>query len=142
MGHSTCALLLIAGILHAFGLFSDSAYGQRADTATGILKADTAVFEPSSKRFDGEEPVAITPIERLIVYPDVAKRSGLEGRVVVQALIAKDGHVEKVQVLRSDYDVFRHPAVDALMKAKFAPAKYHGEPVRIWITRTITFKLR
>lgn len=99
--------------------------------------------EPSKDEFVdvSEEPNPIEPIEKQIQYPEVAKRSGLEGKVVVQALIAKDGHVEKVDVLKSDYDVFKQAAVDAMMKAKFTPARQNGTPLRIWITRTINFKL-
>lgn len=100
--------------------------------------------EPSKDEFVdvSEEPNPIQPIEKLIQYPEVAKRSGLEGKVVVQALIAKDGHVEKVEVLKSDYDVFKQAAIDAMLKAKFTPARQNGTPLRIWITRTISFKLR
>ncbi len=100
--------------------------------------------EPSKDEFIdvSEEPNPIQPIEKLITYPEVAKRSGLEGKVVVQALIAKDGHVEKVEVLKSDYDVFKQAAIDAMLKAKFTPARQNGTPLRIWITRTISFKLR
>jgi protein TonB len=99
--------------------------------------------EPSKDEFVdvSEEPEPIQPIEKLIVYPEVAKRSGLEGKVIVQALIAKDGHVEKVEVLKSDYDMFKQAAIDAIMKAKFTPARQNGTPLRIWITRTISFKL-
>ncbi|HWF44546.1 MAG TPA: energy transducer TonB, partial [Candidatus Kapabacteria bacterium] len=100
--------------------------------------------EPSKDEFFdvSDEPEPVTPIEKLIQYPEVARRSGLEGKVIVQALIAKDGHVEKVDILKSDYDVFKQAAQDAMMKAKFTPARQNGTPLRIWITRTITFKLK
>lgn len=100
--------------------------------------------EPDRNEFVdvSEEPQPIQPIEKQINYPEVAKRSGLEGRVIVQALIAKDGHVEKVDVLKSDFDVFKQAAIDAMMKAKFTPARQNGTPLRIWITRTINFKLK
>jgi protein TonB len=99
--------------------------------------------EPSKDEFIdvSEEPHEIQPIEKLIQYPEVAKRSGLEGKVVVQALIGKDGHVEKVEVLKSDYDIFKDAAVAAVKTAKFTPARQNGTPLRIWITRTVTFRL-
>jgi len=99
--------------------------------------------EPSKDEFIdvSEEPEPIQPIEKLIVYPEVAKRSGLEGKVVVQALIGKDGRVEKVEVIKSDYDMFKQAAIDAMKNAKFTPARQNGTPLRIWITRTISFKL-
>ncbi len=89
-----------------------------------------------------EEPEPIQPIEKLIQYPEVARRSGLEGKVTVQALIGKDGTVEKVEVLKSDYDLFKDAAIDAMKRAKFTPARQNGTPLKIWITRTINFKLK
>ncbi len=88
-----------------------------------------------------EEPHEIQPLEKLIQYPEVARRSGLEGNVTVDALIGTDGRVEKVNVLKSDYDLFKDAAVQAMMKARFTPARQNGTPLKIWITRTIHFRL-
>ncbi len=88
-----------------------------------------------------QEPQIITPLEKLIQYPQVARRSGLEGSVTVDALIGTDGRVEKVHVLQSDYDLFKEAAVAAMMKARFTPARQNGEPLKVWITRTIHFRL-
>jgi protein TonB len=88
-----------------------------------------------------EEPQPIKPIEALVEYPETAKRSGLEGKVSLRALISKDGTVEKVIVDKADYDIFKQPAIDAMMKAKFTPARDNGTPVRVWMQKTINFKL-
>ncbi len=88
-----------------------------------------------------DEPHEIQPLEKLINYPEVARRSGLEGKVVVSALIGKDGGVEKVVVEKSDYDLFKDAAVDAMKRAKFTPARQNGTALKVWITRTINFKL-
>jgi protein TonB len=88
-----------------------------------------------------EEPHEVQPLEKLIVYPEIARRSGLEGKVQLQALIGKDGHVEKVEILKSDYDIFRDAAIAAMKSAKFTPARQNGTPLKLWITRTINFKL-
>jgi protein TonB len=110
------------------------------------LHIETPVQEadPSPDEFIdvSEEPEPIQPIEKLIQYPEVARRSGLEGKVTVQALIGKDGTVEKVEVLKSDYDLFKDAAIDAMKRAKFTPARQNGTPLKIWITRTINFKLK
>lgn len=109
------------------------------------LKIETPVQEadPSPDEFVdvSQEPVAIQPIEKLIQYPEVARRSGLEGKVTVQALIGKDGSVEKVDVLKADYDLFKDAAVDAMKRAKFTPARQNGTPLKVWITETINFRL-
>ena len=87
------------------------------------------------------EPHETIPLEKLIVYPESARRSGLEGRVALQALVGKDGSVEKVNVLRSDDNVFEDAAIDAIQREKYTPAMQNGTPVKVWITRTINFKL-
>ncbi len=89
-----------------------------------------------------QEPSEREPLETLIQYPEVARRSGLEGKVVVQALIGKDGNVEKVEVLKSDYDIFKDAAIDAMTHAHFTPAMQNGTPIKVWITRSINFRLK
>jgi|GEM_PF-3210417 len=88
-----------------------------------------------------EEPHETIPLERLIVYPQSARKSGLEGTVTLDALIGKDGSVEKVNVLKSEYDVFKDAARDAIMREKFTPARQNGVPLKVWITRTVRFRL-
>lgn len=87
------------------------------------------------------EPAPIVNIQTLVEYPEVAKRAGLEGKVIVSALIDKDGRVIKVEIDKSDYPVFEEAARKAMMKARFTPARQNGEPVKLWYTLPIVFKL-
>jgi protein TonB len=107
------------------------------------IETPVAETDPDSGAFIdlSDEPHEIQPLEKLINYPEVARRSGLEGKVVVSALINKDGSVEKVVVEKSDYDLFKDAAVDAMKRAKFTPARQNGTALKVWITRTINFKL-
>ncbi len=89
-----------------------------------------------------EEPTPVEPLEKLIQYPEVARRSGLEGNVTVSALIGKDGRVDSVVVLKSDYDLFKEAAITAMKKAKFTPARQNGTPLKVWTTTTLHFKLK
>jgi TonB family protein len=88
-----------------------------------------------------QEPEEMAPLGKLIVYPESARRSGLEGKVMLQALIGKDGSVEKVEVLSSEYDVFKDAAIDAMKREKFTPARQNGTPIKIWVSRSINFRL-
>ena len=89
-----------------------------------------------------QEPAELEPLESLINYPEVARRSGLQGKVTVDVLIGKDGRVDSVIVLKSDYDIFKDAAIDAMKHAHFTPAKQNGTPVKVWITRQINFRLK
>ncbi|MBS1903106.1 MAG: energy transducer TonB [Bacteroidetes bacterium] len=87
------------------------------------------------------EPKPVQNIQALVVYPEVAKRSGVEGKVTASVLIAKDGHVERVDIEKSDNEIFNQAAIDALKKARFTPAIQNGNPVQVWWTVPIVFRL-
>lgn len=109
------------------------------------LHIDKPVEEADPKEGEfvdvSDPPTEVTPIQKLIQYPEVARRSGLEGTVTIDALIGKDGHVKKVNVIKSDYDIFKQAAIDAMMKETFTPARQNGTPLEVWTTETIHFKL-
>jgi TonB family protein len=88
-----------------------------------------------------QEPYPIQNIQSLVEYPEEAKRKGLEGKVIVSALIDVYGNVVKVEVDKSDYAVFEEAAKKAMMKARFTPAWQNGEPVKLWYTVPIVFCL-
>ena len=99
--------------------------------------------EPSQDEFieTTEEPKPTQDIQRLTVYPEVARHGGLEGKVTFSALIGKDGRVEKVTIDKADYEVFKQAVIDAVMKVRFTPARQNQTPVRVWYTQTVSFKL-
>jgi TonB family protein len=99
--------------------------------------------EPSKEDFIDvtDEPKPTQNIQASIVYPEQAKRSNLEGKVTFDALINTDGRVLKVDIEKADYDVFRQPVIDAVMKIRFTPARQNQTPVKVWYTQTVSFKL-
>lgn len=77
-----------------------------------------------------------------IVYPPVPAENGVQGKVLVQFVVEKDGSVGDVKILRSvevnlDYEAIR------LCKSmpKFEPGKLDGKPVRVWYVLPINFVL-
>jgi TonB family protein len=88
-----------------------------------------------------EEPKPTQNIQSIVQYPETARHGGLEGKVTFSALIGKDGRVEKVNIDKADYDVFKQPVIDAVMKVRFTPARQNQTPVRVWYTQTVSFKL-
>lgn len=46
-------------------------------------------------------------------YPSQARENGLQGNVVLNVEVAKDGHVTNVSVIKSAHDIFTKPALDA-----------------------------
>ena len=71
-------------------------------------------------------------------YPDVVHLR--EGTVVLRLLISDTGHVDDVEVVRSQpRGVFEQAAIDAFAKARFAPGMAAGTPVKSQITVEVQF---
>ncbi len=88
-----------------------------------------------------EDPVPIQNIQSLIVYPEVAKRSSIEGKVVLSAFIDEAGKVASVRIDKSDNEIFNTSAIEAMQKVRFTPARLNGKPVGTWWTLPISFRL-
>lgn len=88
------------------------------------------------------EPVDFTALQKSVEYPEMAKKIGVEGTVIVQALIGKDGRVKKTRIAKSESELLNEAASKAVAKAPFTPAIQNGEPVMCWVTIPIRFKLR
>jgi len=78
------------------------------------------------------------------VYPERLRRAGIEGRVVVEAVIDTMGRAERssVRVVESAQLGFEGPARDYILRALFRPARVHGGPVRVLVRMPIDFRLR
>lgn len=86
-----------------------------------------------------EPPVKVKTVAP--VYPDLAKRSGLEGSVLIQCLVRESGVVEQVATM-SGPDGLRDPALAAFKRWTYRPALRKGKPVPLAMSVRITFRLR
>jgi protein TonB len=73
-------------------------------------------------------------------YPPLARNAGIEGTVVVQALIGRDGVVKGTRVVKSVPEL-DEAALAAVEKWTFQPARSEGQPVAVWVAIPIRFKL-
>lgn len=91
-----------------------------------------------------KQPVVdIGKLQKLVEYPDLARRSGVEGRVIVKVLVDKTGDILKKKIEYSDSQLLDQAALDAISKyGKFTPAIQNKQPVACWLSVPITFKLR
>ena len=74
-------------------------------------------------------------------YPPLARAAGVEGVVILEAVIAEDGSVRDVRVLRSK-PLLDAAAMDAVRQWRFSPTLLNGEPVPVVMTVTVAFRLR
>jgi TonB family protein len=88
------------------------------------------------------DPKPLDDVQKLVTYPEEAKKQGLQGRVGYSALIGVDGRVLKVEIMRSDNKIFDQAVKDAVMKARFTPAKDHeGKLAKVWYSQSVNFRL-
>jgi TonB family protein len=79
-------------------------------------------------------------VSRVPAYPEFAKQSRVQGDVVMQALISKDGTVKRVHVTEGDSRL-RIAAEEAVYKWRYRPYVLNGQPVEVATTVTVNFNL-
>ena len=90
-----------------------------------------------------EAPVPVKEVKP--GYPELARRSGVEGRVFVEAWIDKYGKVKKAQCLKErsiNPDIFCEAAIQAALQNEYKPAISNKVPVPCWVTYKVDFVLR
>ncbi|MDA8020982.1 MAG: TonB family protein [Thermoanaerobaculia bacterium] len=75
------------------------------------------------------------------VYPDIARRARVEGAVILEAIIAKDGTVRDLRVLKSRPFQLTEAALDAVKKWRYSVSTLNGKPVEVKMTVTVIFSL-
>ena len=120
------------------------------------VEADVAAPPPPPKEEkEEEEPVffvaveqmpepigGIAAIQKKIVYPEIAKRAGVQGRVYVKAYVDENGKVTKVELIRGIGAGCDEAAMKAVQSVMFKPGKQRGKPVKVQVTVPVLFKLQ
>jgi periplasmic protein TonB len=98
---------------------------------------------------------AATPLRRIVisvlsegnlvrrvdpVYPSLAKAAGVQGDVILQAVIARDGSIEQLQSV-SGHPMLVPAALDAVRQWRYRPYLLNGQPVEVETQITVRFIL-
>lgn len=83
-------------------------------------------------------PEAVTKVPPQ--YPATARTSGVDGTVLVQALVGKDGLVKDTRIQKS-IPLLDKAAEDAVRKWVFKPALARNKPVAVWVAIPVRFTL-
>jgi periplasmic protein TonB len=86
-----------------------------------------------------EPPVPVRTVPP--TFPDEMRRQGTAGLVTVSVLIDEKGNVQEPKVVKTSHEAFAQPAMDALAKWKFKPAKKEGAPVAIRVNIPVQFSI-
>ena len=83
----------------------------------------------------------IASIQQEIIYPQLAIRAGIEGRVVTQFIVNKKGNVLEPKVVRGIGGGIDEEALRVSKLAKFEPGLNQGIPVCVQYALPISFRL-
>ena len=86
-----------------------------------------------------QSPKLLHRVEPL--YPPIAISARMQGLVVLETLVDRDGSVENVKVLRSAGSVLDREALAAVRQWRYAPLILNGRPLRFVVTVTLSFSV-
>ncbi|MCF7922093.1 MAG: energy transducer TonB, partial [Candidatus Marinimicrobia bacterium] len=81
-------------------------------------------------------------IQEAIQYPKIAREAGIQGTVIVQAVIDTSGVAKDPVVLRGVDEMLDLAALEAIVRVEWNPAQKAGELVAVKISVPIVFKLK
>ncbi|MCK5734700.1 MAG: energy transducer TonB [Candidatus Latescibacteria bacterium] len=74
------------------------------------------------------------------IYPEIARKAQMEGKIFLHLLVGKNGQVEEVKFIKGP-EIFKEAAIKAARQFRFSPALQNDKPVRVWMAIPIDFKL-
>src|SRR5439155_20024286 len=111
-----------------------SGTGVEGGLATGMVPSGNDVFMESIVE---EKPSILSGPQ--LVYPDLLRQAGIQGRVIVQVIVDTTGRAEpnSVKVLQSPNPGFDQPAKNYVLKSLYRPARVHGRAVRVLVNQPL-----
>jgi len=102
------------------------------------------VIVEQNAEFPGGQKALMKYLAENIKYPVIAQESGLQGRVICQFVVEKDGSITDIQVVRSAGDKSLDNEAVRVIKTmpKWHPGKQRGKAVRVRFTLPVVFKLQ
>ncbi|HLN52710.1 MAG TPA: energy transducer TonB [Lentimicrobium sp.] len=107
-----------------------------------VAEAEIFTVVEESPSFPGGDAARIQFLQQNIVYPQMARESGIQGTVYVTFVVERDGRVTDVRVLRGIGGGCDEEAIRVIKAMpKWNPGKQRGKPVRVQFNMPIKFTL-
>ncbi len=121
--------------------------GLLAAVASGSVDAQQPGATPAHRETFFEAGVDVKPAILYIPspeYPQQLRLKGVGGRVLVQCIVDTMGSVEpnSVKILQTPDTAFSRATIEALLQARFTPARVRGKGVRVLINVPIDFNVK
>ena len=94
-------------------------------------------------QFPGGDAALMKYLSSHINYPPMAAENNVQGKVILQFVVGKDGRVGEVKIARSvDKDLDKEAMRVVKSLPKFIPGRQNGQAVPVWYTLPVSFKLQ
>ncbi|MCR5050958.1 MAG: TonB family protein [Paludibacteraceae bacterium] len=107
---------------------------------------DDVIFKvvESMPEFPGGQQALFRYLSENVKYPVIAQENGIQGKVVCQFVVNKDGSIVDIEVVRSSGDSSLDKEAVRVIKTmpKWKPGKQRGKAVRVKYTVPVNFKLQ
>lgn len=140
------ASALAAGAI-LFAIFATCVRGQGSQSsrppaaASAALQQDVQAPLPPGRVRVGGNVIAAQLLHMVQpVYPPIARTAGIQGTIVLHAVIAKDGTIKELQYI-SGPPLLMHSAMDAVRRWIYKPYLLNGEPVEVDTTIEVVFAI-
>ncbi len=111
-----------------------------------VVKRPKQKFEPYMQmpEFPGGQEALAEFLSANVRYPKVAQQNEIQGRVIVQFVVATDGKIENVEVVRTGGDPSLDKEAVRVIKSmpRWQPGRQRGRPVRVKYTVPVNFRLQ
>ncbi len=110
---------------------------------------------PVARSEEEEEPEILVLVEQMpeivggleslydmLEYPELARKAGIEGLVIVWFVIEKDGSPTNLEVAKSASEILDSEALRVVALMRFKPGLQRGKPVRVKFALPVRFTLR
>ncbi len=112
---------------------------------TIVEEDDNVVFQVVEKMpsFPGGDAALFKFLGDNVKYPVIAQENGVQGRVICQFVVNRDGSIVDVEVVRSVDASLDKEAIRVIKSMpKWSPGQQRGKPVRVKYTLPVNFKLQ
>ena len=103
---------------------------------------ETFVVVETMPRLLPTEAEGMRALQQCIRYPEMAKRAGIEGRVIMQFVVDENGDVTAPGVARGIGGGADEEALRCVREVRFSPGLQRGKAVRVKFSLPVTFRLR
>ena len=108
------------------------------------VEEEIFVVVESMPEFPGGQQEMMKFLAENIKYPVIAQENNVQGRVICQFVVEKDGKVTDIQVVRSSGDASLDKEAKRVIESmpKWKPGKQRGKAVRVKYTIPVNFRLQ